>query len=134
MAIVYPGRAFIAILGLTGIALASNIALLIDAASTPRSIDPAAFEARYSGIAKDLPKNSVIGYLTDAEPNATTTGAEYFLSEYALAPVVIVNNTDQNLVMANLHMPQPPDFYRSRGLDLVRDYGTGVMLLRKAAR
>jgi hypothetical protein len=119
---------------LLGVALASNIALLVEAAAAPSSFDVVQYESRFSDISKDLPKDSVIGYLTDADPNLTSTSAGYYLAEYALAPVVVANNTDQKLVMANAHTPQPPQFYQSRGLELVRDYGNGVMLLRKAAR
>jgi hypothetical protein len=117
-----------------GVALASSASLLVEAAGAAKGFDAVQYEGRFSDISNDLPKDSVIGYLTDADPNLASTSAEYYLAEYALAPVVVANNVDQKLVMANVHTPQPPEFYRSRGLELVRDYGNGVLLLRKAAR
>ena len=119
--------------------VASNLALLVETARgyTPPSrqnFDIVAYIGRFAQIREDVPKTATIGYLTDAEPNITSTYAEFGLAQLALIPIVIANNTDQKLVMANVHTPQPPAFYQSHGLELVRDYGNGVMLLRKAAR
>ena len=116
----------------------SNIGLLVDAAGgyssrSRQNFDISSYESRFSELRKDIPRDGVIGYLTDADPNLTSTSAEYYLAQYALSPAVVANNIDQKLVMANVHAPQPPAFYQSRGLDLVRDYRDGVMLLQKTA-
>ena len=124
---------------LVAIALASNLSLLLDAAGTvlspaPQSCDIAQYQDRFAGVRADTPKDAVLGYLTDVDSNRVGAVEEYYLAEYALIPRVIANNTDQKLAIANIHKPQPPEFYQSRGFDLVKDYGNGVLLLRKAAR
>ncbi len=119
------------------VAVTSNIALLLDAASSSSSkpsFDVIQYESRFSELRQDLPNGEVLGYLTDADPTLTSTLAEYTLAQYALAPAVVANSLgQQNLVIANVHTPQPPVFYQSRGLEIIRDYGNGVMLLRRAA-
>ena len=136
---IYPARTKTGIYALLGLALLSNLALLIETARgfTPpsrQSFDIVAYIDRFAPLRNDLPKDATIGYLTDAEPNAVSTDAEFGLAQYALIPVMLARNTGQKLVMANVHRPQPPSFYQSRGLELVRDYGNGVMLLGKPPR
>ena len=135
----YSARTKTGIWALLGIALVSNIALLFETARgfappSRQSFDVVAYINRFAQLRKDLPKDTVIGYLTDAEPNLTSTYAEFGLAQYALIPVMVANNVNQKLVMANVHTPQPPSFYQGRGFELVRDYGNGVMLLKKATR
>ena len=124
---------------LIAVALASNLTLLVDAAgkysSTARSnFDIVHYESRFEAIRKDIPRNGAIGYLTDTDANLTSTLAEYYLAQLALVPTVVTRNTEQTLVLANIHTPQPPTFYQQLGLELVKDYGSGVMLLRRTAR
>jgi hypothetical protein len=124
---------------LIAVALASNLALLVDAAgkySSPAgsNFDIVQYESRFAAVRQDIPRHEVIGYLTDADANLTSTLAEYYLAQLALVPTVVAQNTEQNLVIANVHTPQPPAFYQQRGLELVKDYGNGVMLLRRIAR
>lgn len=119
---------------LLAIALLSNIALLVETAPSRQSFDTTAYLDRFSAIRADLPKNTTVGYLTDADSNATSTQAEFGLAQYALIPSILANNPDEKWVMANVHTPQSPSFYQSRSLELVHDYGNGVMLLRKAEK
>lgn len=120
---------------LLAIAIASTIAVAVQAGSAkPANFDVIQYEDRFAGIRMDVPKDATIGYLTDADLNLTSTTAEYYLAQLALIPTVVANKTDQKMVMANVHTPQPPEFYRSRGLELVKDYNNGVMLLRRVSR
>lgn len=135
----YTARATTGICALLGIALISTLALLVETArSYPaperQTFDIVAYVARFAQIKADLPKDTAVGYLSDAEPDTAGTTAEFGLAQYALIPAVLANDAGRELVMANVHRPQPPSFYQARGLELMRDYGNGVMLLRKASR
>ena len=124
---------------LIAVGLASNLALLVDAAgkySSPAgsNFDIVRYESRFAAIRQEIPKEEVIGYLTDADTNLTSTSAEYYLAQLALIPTVVAEDSQHNLVIANVHTAQPPAFYQQHGLELVKDYGNGVMLLRRTAR
>ncbi len=120
---------------LVAIALASTLAALVEAGSAKSSnFDITQYESRFDGIRRDVPTDAAIGYLSDADPSLTSSVAEYYLAQLAVVPLLVANNAAQPLVMANVHTPQPPEFYRSKGLELVKDYGNGVMLLRRPAR
>ena len=64
------------------------------------------FTARYQPVRSLLPDKGVIGYMTDPaaaadEVNAT---AEFYLAQYALAPIVVVNSSNQRYVVTNFHV------------------------------
>ena len=90
------------------------------------------FLARFNEIRKDLPAREEIGYINDATPDATVRLEEYYLTQYALAPAVIVDSPDERLVVANFHQPANQAMLKNRQLTVKRDYGAGVLLLQKA--
>ena len=81
---------------------------------------------------KALPAHGVVGYATDAAPDATTRSTEYYLTQYALSPVVVVDDATQPLVVANFHSTAVnPQVLRDRHLVPVQDFGNGVFLLKR---
>lgn len=125
----------LAVYALAVIALVSTLAALVEAGSAkPNNFDIGSYESRFAEIKREVPRDGTVGYLTDADPGLTSTTAEYYLAQLAMIPTVVANRADTPLVMANVHTPQPAGFYQSRGLQLVKDYGNGVMLLRKEPR
>ena len=93
----------------------------------------AVFQARFASIRKALPAHGVVGYATDATSDQTTRSAEYYLTQYALSPVVVVEDSTQPLVVANFHTSSVnPEVLRARHLVPVQDFGNGVFLLRNA--
>lgn len=79
-------------------------------------------DARFSALKRDLPRRGVIGYI--GEPGALARG-DYYLTEYALSPLVVDDSTNHPLVVANF--PNLPPVAPS-GLQLVKDFGHGVAL------
>ena len=77
---------------------------------------------RFAAVKSSLPQRGVIGYI--GEPDALARG-DYYLAEYALAPLVVDDSPNHLLVLANFPnsaLPAPPN------LQLVRDFGNGVAL------
>ncbi len=107
--------------------------MLLDDASPAGKphFDIVQYESRFSQLREDAPHDTVLGYLTDADESLTSTQAEYILAQYAMAPAVVARDLKESWVIGNVHTPQPPAFYQVHGLELVRDYGNGVLLLRK---
>jgi hypothetical protein len=73
------------------------------------SDDPVAdWEQRFVPLKERLPfERGVIGYISDSDVpgatfNAPNDEGEYILSQYALAPIIIVKGTDQEWNVANL--------------------------------
>jgi hypothetical protein len=73
------------------------------------SEDPVAqWEVRFGPLKRELPfVRGVVGYISDSDiPGAVFDAAndegEYVLTQYALAPIIIVRGTDQEWNVANL--------------------------------
>ncbi len=71
--------------------------------------DPVAdWEVRFVPLLKQLPfKRGVVGYISDSSIpgvnfNAANDEGEYVLTQYALAPIIIVKGTNQEWNVANL--------------------------------
>ena len=80
------------------------------------------FTARYQPVRSLLPDKGVIGYMTDPaaaadEVNAT---AEFYLAQYALAPIVVVNSSNQRYVVTNFHVMVTTGSMADQGFKLVR--------------
>jgi len=71
-----------------------------------------------------LPSRGVIGYI--GEPG-TAGLADYYLTQYALAPLVLDRSSKHPIVVGNFpgSLPSAASF---NGLHLERDFGNGVLL------
>jgi hypothetical protein len=106
---------------------------LIQQSSVPGAADQIPnFLARYNELRKELPAHGEVGYLNDATPDATIRQEEYYLTQYALAPAVVVDSSDQALVVANFHQAPDKVLLNARRLTVKHDFGAGVLLLQKA--
>ena len=76
----------------------------------------------------------MIGYVSGAEQFGTEEFRRFLLTEYALAPLVLINDTTPDLIVGNFHPDSVPSAPPAPDLRLVRDFGDGVWLLRKADR
>ena len=89
---------------------------------------------RFRSLRENLPARGVVGYLSD-----TTEGLEgnraYYLTQYYLAPVVVARDLAHELVIANLASPTVvAGAAAANDLTVMRDFGNGVALLRRASR
>lgn len=73
-----------------------------------------------------LPERGVVGYI--GEPGIRAL-EDYYLAQYALAPVVVDHSSEHGLVVGNF--PGAKAFPPTENLQLVRDFGNGVLLFRK---
>ncbi len=123
-------RVKIAVFGLLAVAVLSIFNLLLDLPGLKFG-DVAAFDRHVSQMRAALPHSGTIGYFTDA-PAAETAQEEYYLTQYALAPLVIAKGVDRAFVVANMHNPKAP--IADPRLKLLRDYGSGIKLLGNTAK
>jgi hypothetical protein len=83
-------------------------------------------DERFAAVKTLLPQRGVIGYI--GETGVLARG-DYYLAEYALAPLVVDDSPNHPLVLANF--PDSPSPMPSN-LRLMKDFGNGVALYANA--
>lgn len=80
-------------------------------------------EKRFAALKTQLPKRGVIGYIGESGNWGTE---DYYLAQYALAPLVVERSKNHPLVIVSISMvPPKPD---TSGLEFVKNFGNGVEL------
>jgi hypothetical protein len=121
------------LLSVSVLSVAGLLLNLVQQSSIPGAAEQIpSFLARFSELHKELPAHGEVGYINDATPDATVRQEEYYLTQYALAPAVVLDTSDQTLVVGNFHQATDQAMLKARHLTVVRDFGAGVLLLRKA--
>jgi hypothetical protein len=80
-------------------------------------------DQRFAQLKAALPPRGVIGYI--GEPGVSGT-ADYYLAQYALAPLVVENSENHPLVIGDF--PDRPNEPATANLKLIRNFGDGVLL------
>lgn len=80
-------------------------------------------DQRFAVLKARLPANGVVGYIGETGDSATP---DYYLTQYALAPLVVDLSPDHPLVVGNF--PSRPPAQIPTKLLLMQDFGNGVML------
>lgn len=102
-----------------------------------RTRDPFQVQAqteRFHGVIEALPPSAVMGYITDLEPGDRSAQIIFRTAQYALAPRLLQPGAAQEWVIGNFS--KAGDFRAigaGKGLQLVQDYGDGVVLYRRGA-
>jgi len=86
-------------------------------------------DERFARLKTRLPAQGIVGYIGEAGDSATP---DYYLTQYALAPLVVDDSTDHALVVGNFPSSQLPKI--PQNLRLVDDLGDGVLLLANASK
>jgi hypothetical protein len=80
-------------------------------------------DRRFAALKELLPDHGVVGYIGDSG-DAT---ADYYLAQYALAPLVVEHSLNHPLIVGNF--PSSPPQLAEHHLRIIRDFGNGVLLL-----
>lgn len=109
--------------------------------SRPRAVpdsserDRRALQATLEELHKVLAGETHVGYISDEmpfAPSAPPTSVErYYLTQYALAPVVVELGRTSDLIVGNFRTFNPQ---LTTGLTVVRDFRDGLVLLRTEAK
>ena len=120
-------RAKAAFLLFTLCCLLSTIRILRQAPS-PARVSPDNIskqsDQRYAEVKTRLPATGVIGYIGES---GNSSGPDYYLTQYALAPRVVDRSTKHAIVIGNFPYSPPSDL--PPNLRLLQDFGNGVLLL-----
>lgn len=99
-------------------------------------------DKRLQRLREYLPPRGIVGYASDGWNGSGFTTVEalhdYFLTQYALAPVIVVRGTDLPIVVGNYPGDTAAATTGARsypaGLVVRRDLGDGVLLLESVTR
>jgi hypothetical protein len=76
-----------------------------------------------------------MGYVSDNPANNAQSQAEFYLTQYALAPAIVKASTEEHFVVANFHNNSPdPAMLRAKHLVLVQDFGNDVFIYRNITK
>jgi hypothetical protein len=82
-----------------------------------------------------LPPGTVVGYLSNIDKGQIGTGwvvrpKAFYLTQYALAPIIVDYSTEHSLVVGYFDPPLRFDT-DGKGLSLVKNFGNGIVLFRR---
>ncbi|MBZ5605570.1 MAG: hypothetical protein LAO79_25000 [Acidobacteriia bacterium] len=106
--------------------------------STQQAADPygvTAGETRFSAALDALPASGVVGYLSDMPIGENVGSIAYMAAQYAVAPRAIVPIDKLRAEWALGNFARPGNFAErgaQAGYRIVRDFGNGVVVYRKA--
>ena len=125
----------IAVLALLAIALASSFWVALDVAGAysqkSASFGVDGFETRFDELRKTVTPQSVFGYTSDNPKDDPSDQAEYYLTQYTLAPAIVTSSTLEKAVIANLHAANPDmKQLEAKHLMPVQNFGNDVFLCR----
>jgi len=93
------------------------------------------FDNRFAALHAALPPRSVLGYVSDNVGDDTEAKAEFYLTEYALAPAIVKATSEEHLVVANFHtLNQDPAKLRAKHLQRLQDFGSDVFLFTNTTK
>jgi len=79
-------------------------------------------DQRFAALKLALPQQGIVGYIGDS-----VSPAEYYFTQYALAPLIVDHSISHPLVVGNFSASQPPAMPPDH-LRKVKDFGNGVLL------
>lgn len=136
----YPKRITIALASVLAALLLSQTAVIISLArrlpSAMATEGMARYEKRFVQVRNVLPRFGVIGYLSDpTNDKGVTQGLydrRYHSAEYHLAPLVIVDSIEPDIILGNFFSPQAMEkAVAEHKLVVLRDFDNGVFILGK---
>jgi hypothetical protein len=79
-------------------------------------------DQRFAALKQDLPQRGIVGYVGNSD-----SPADYYLAQYALAPLVVDHSSNHSLVVGDFSVSSPAAMPLDH-LRLVKDFGNGVLL------
>lgn len=81
---------------------------------------------RFDALKAELPPRGVVGYIGESGDSALP---DYYLAQYALAPLVVDRGAQHSLIIGNFPHSQTTPVIGD--LTLLKDFGNGVVLFAK---
>ena len=91
------------------------------------------YDKRFDGLRKILPSHGIVGYISDrpitdySKMADAALIAQYYLVQYAVAPVLVDDSIERKLVIGNFHQPNV-SLPKEKKFTVLKDFGNGVVL------
>lgn len=92
------------------------------------------YESRYEQLKKILPRHGIVGYISNLKTDDIRFDpgfGQYYFTQYALAPLVVAQSSEQFLVIGNFQGSASVIPAVVTNMVLVKDFGNGIMLFRR---
>jgi hypothetical protein len=90
------------------------------------------YEKKFIELKAFLQDHMVVGYVSDYDDNSDEDGMAYGMTQYVLAPIILVRGKKRNFIVGNFHGANPNiKAYEEENLSLYRDFGNGVILFQR---
>ena len=87
---------------------------------------------RLEKIKDVLPEEGFIGYFTNKKYSPGDDARFYFLTQYALSPLIIIRDKKQQILIADVDESfDVIEFCKKHNYSIVKDSGRGIIVLRK---
>jgi hypothetical protein len=123
------------IYALLAVAVLSTLSFLLDSIRYFRDngtelTGSTGYIVRFEALRKDLPPGGKVGYWTNIPQDPGDL--EFHLTQFALAPVILEKAGQHVYVVGNIAKNPTFEELRTLKFELVKDYGLGVVLYRRA--
>lgn len=90
------------------------------------------YENRFIELKTFLQNQLVVGYISDYDGSSNEDGIAYRMTQYVLAPIILVRGIKRHFVVGNFQSARPDvKTYEKENLSLIMDFGRGVILFER---
>lgn len=90
------------------------------------------YEKRFMELKAMLENHLVVGYVSDYNDNSDENGIAFSMTQYVLAPILLVRGTKRDFIVGNFHRAKPNiNAFEKENLSIYKDFGNGVILFER---
>ena len=87
---------------------------------------------RLENLKDILPEQGIVGYFTNREYNTVDDTMFFFLTQYALSPLIILRGTEPQIIIADVNDSfNIVEFSSKYNCSLLKNFGDGILVFRK---
>jgi len=102
----------------------------VDRLHGPGRFEEAVYDARLAPLKAMLPRDAIVGYVTDEGTDILHRVKYFYLTQYDLCPVLVVRGKNYPYVIGGYYDIDNPRRTDAADLALLRDFGEGIELYR----
>ena len=90
------------------------------------------YENRFAELKAVLQNQLIVGYVSDYDDNSDENGIAFSMTQYVLAPIILVRGTKPDFIVGNFHRAKPDiKAFEKENLSIHKDFGNGVILFER---
>jgi hypothetical protein len=90
------------------------------------------YEKRFLALKATLENHSIVGYVSDYDDNSDENGIAFSMTQYVLAPILLVRGTKRDFIIGNFQNAKPNiKAFEKENLSVCKNFGNGVILFER---